>query len=210
MADQGAAQHYFSERPAVASQPRTATIRLRDQELRLQTDHGVFSLTGLDPGTEFLLREAPDPPARGNLLDLGCGHGVIALALARRAPRARVLAVDVNRRALDLTAENARANAVSNVEVAHPDEADASLRFAAIYSNPPVRVGKAALHELLSTWLARLEPQAHAHLVVQRHLGADSLAGWLRSQGFTVDRLGSRRGYRILDVHAAAPTPHHR
>jgi 16S rRNA (guanine1207-N2)-methyltransferase len=204
-----AAQHYFSERPEVASRPQEVTVRLQDMTLNLRTDRGVFSLAGLDPGTEFLLRAAPPPPEAGTLLDLGCGHGIIAVALGRRAPRARVLAVDVNRRALDLAAENARANQAGNVEVLHAGEVAPDVGFDAIYSNPPVRVGKTALHQLLGDWLGRLSPGGHAYLVVLRHLGADSLAGWLRGQGYEVARLGSRRGYRLLDVHATRPTPHH-
>jgi 16S rRNA (guanine1207-N2)-methyltransferase len=76
------------------------------------------------------------------------------------------------------------------------------LRFAAIWSNPPIRIGKEALHDLLGTWLARLTPDGVAILVVQRHLGADSLAEWLRGQGWDVARLRSRMSYRLLEVRA--------
>jgi 16S rRNA (guanine1207-N2)-methyltransferase len=202
-------QHYFSATPAVASRPRTVTVHLPDQDLVLHTDRGVFSGDGLDDGTALLLRDAPPPPPGGAVLDLGCGHGVIAVALARRAPGARVVAVDVNRRALDLARANAAENGAANVEVREPDEVDPALRFAAIYSNPPVRVGRGPLLELLTSWCARLEPDGHAHLVVQRHLGADSLADRLRAAGFEVRRAASKHGYRILDVRAGTPTPHH-
>jgi 16S rRNA (guanine1207-N2)-methyltransferase len=74
------------------------------------------------------------------------------------------------------------------------------VRFTAIFSNPPIRVGKAALHELLSTWLHRLTPEGRAWLVVHKHLGSDSLAAWLAGEGFAVRRLGSRMGYRLLEV----------
>jgi 16S rRNA G1207 methylase RsmC len=77
------------------------------------------------------------------------------------------------------------------------------VRFAAIYSNPPVRVGKAALHDLLLKWLPRLKPGGRAYLVVQRNLGADSLATWLATQGYQVGRLKSKKGYRILEVYAS-------
>ena len=77
--------------------------------------------------------------------------------------------------------------------------------FALIWSNPPIRIGKAALHSLLATWLARLEPAAPAYLVVQRHLGSDSLQRWLQEAGWTADRVAARSGYRVLQVRAAAP-----
>ncbi|HKW60065.1 MAG TPA: methyltransferase [Candidatus Dormibacteraeota bacterium] len=191
---------YFEARPAVASRPRTVRLRLPDLELDLQADRGVFGFKGIDMGTEILLREAPPPPPAGEVLDLGSGYGPIAIALARRAPQARVWAVDVNGRAVELTRANAAAAGVGNVTAAGPDEVPAAMRFDAIYSNPPVRVGKGPLHDLLQTWLARLKPGGAAYLVVQRNLGSDSLAAWLAGQGWIVGRLKSKKGYRVLAV----------
>ena len=201
-------EHYFSAEPAVVTRPRNVNVRLPDQSIELRTDRGVFSLAGLDPGTAVLLQGVPAPPAGATLLDLGCGHGVVAIAMARRAPQARVIAVDVNTRALELTRANATANGAERIEVCRPDEVDPDLRFDAIYTNPPLRVGRQQLLELLTTWLGRLEPGGHAYLVVQRHLGADSLAERLRSQGYEVLRMGSKRGYRLLDVRDASPASH--
>ena len=197
--------HYFDPKPAVESRPRTFHLRLPDLALELQGDRGVFGSKGVDLGTMVLLREAPPPPPdAAELLDLGSGYGPIALVLARRAPRARVWAVDVNERALELTRTNASTAAAANVHACLPDEVPADVRFDAIYSNPPVRVGKAPLHELLLRWLPRLRPGGAAYLVVQRNLGSDSLAAWLAGQGYAVRRLKSKKGYRILEVRAAS------
>ena len=168
----------------------------------LTTDRGVFSPEGVDPGTKLLLLDGPppDPDETGALLDLGCGYGPIACALARRSPSAAVWAIDVNDRARALCAANAAAAGLTNVSVVEPDRVPDELRFAGIWSNPPIRIGKAALHELLSRWLGRLAPAGVAHLVVHKHLGSDSLARWLESEGWAVHRLASRRGYRLLDV----------
>ena len=197
--------HYFEAQPAVASRPRALRLRLGELELELAADRGVFGFRGIDVGTMILLREAPPPPPSGELLDLGCGYGPIAVVLARRAPAAHVWAVDVNERAVELTRSNASAAGASNVTASRPEEVPADLQFDAIYSNPPVRVGKAPLHALLLEWLPRLKPGASAYLVVQRNLGSDSLAAWLATQGFAVRRLKSKKGYRILEVKAAAP-----
>lgn len=194
--------HYFDHDPAVPSSPATVTLALPDLTARLATDRGVFSAGAVDPGTRYLLLAAPPPPATGDVVDLGCGYGPIAVTLARRAPGATVWAVDVNRRALDLCRRNAEANGATNVVVAHPDDVPPAVRFAAVWSNPPVRVGKAALHELLASWLGRMVPGAAAHLVVHKHLGADSLAAWLVASGFPTERVGSCRGYRLLAVTA--------
>jgi 16S rRNA (guanine1207-N2)-methyltransferase len=199
--------HYFTADPKVPSRPRTIWISLPDRSFDLDTDRGVFAHGHIDFGTELLLRTIPPPPA-GDLVDVGCGYGAIAITLALRQPDARVWAVDVNRRALELCARNAERAGASNVMVSDPDAVPEGLRFAGVYSNPPVRLGKAGLHELLLRWIARLEPGRTATLVVQRHLGADSLAAWLTSLGHRVERVRSRGGYRVLEVHAPAESPH--
>ena|SRR5690348_7016777 len=198
----GRAGHYFAPEPAVASRPRTLRLRLDEREIELQADRGVFGSRGIDLGTQVLIREAPLPPTSGVLLDLGCGYGPIAIALAVRAPDAQVWAVDVNERALELTRANAKAAGTANVQPARPEDVPADARFDAIYSNPPVRVGKAPLHDLLLRWLPRLRAGGRAYLVVQRNLGSDSLASWLAGQGFAVERLKSKKGYRVLEVRA--------
>jgi 16S rRNA (guanine1207-N2)-methyltransferase len=191
--------HYFDHEPDVASDPRAVPLLLPDLSVTLTTDRGVFARDAVDPGTKLLLLDGPRPPADGDLLDLGCGYGPVAVTLARRAPAARVWAVDVNRRALSLCAANAAAAGVE-VRTATPDEVPADVRFGGIWSNPPVRIGKEALHQLLAGWLDRLSPQGRAALVVHRHLGADSLARWLAAEGWPTARTGSRMGYRLLEV----------
>lgn len=192
--------HYFTPTPGAPSRPATVRLDLPDASFVLATDRGVFSTGRIDPGTKVLLLAAPPPPAAGDLLDLGCGYGPIALALAHRAPGATVWAVDVNERARDLTRANAEAAGLANVRVAAPDDVPAGTRFAAIWSNPPVRIGKAALHDLLDRWLGRLAGDGYALLVVHKHLGADSLHRWLAERGRVVERRASRLGYRVLEV----------
>ena len=201
-APSGATGHYFDAEPAVASSPGRVELVLPDLHATLRTDRGVFGAAAVDPGTKYLLLEAPapDPDERGHLLDLGCGYGPIAVALARRAPGATIWAVDVNERARSLTAANAEAAGLDNVRVAAPDEVPEDVRFAGIWSNPPIRIGKAALHDLLGRWLGRVDDGGRSWLVVHKHLGSDSLARWLAAEGRDVARLGSRAGYRILEV----------
>lgn len=190
--------HYWSENPEVASSTETVDVALPDVAFSMLTDRGVFSHGHLDTGTSLLLREAPAPPPVGQLLDLGCGAGPIALTMAKRSPDATVWAVDTNERARALTSANAERNGVANLRTAAPDDVADDLEFTAIWSNPPIRIGKAALHELLLTWLPRLAPDGQAVLVVQKHLGADSLQRWLGEQGFPTDRIASKAGFRLL------------
>src|SRR3954470_3615939 len=200
--------HYFrTPDPENPTPRRELDLVLAGREVTLTVTGGVFSSERIDLGTRVLLREVPPPPPAGDLLDLGCGWGPLAITQALQSPDATVWAVDVNALALELTAANAQRAEVSTVRAVLPDDVPDSVRFAAIWSNPPIRIGKAALHELLLRWLPRLVPGGQAHLVVQRHLGADSLHRWLQESlpaGWTVDRAASAKGYRLLQV--TAPT----
>ena len=193
-------QQYFAEQPAARRRPGSVHVVTPDLHLELATDSGVFSPSRLDPGTRLLLDTAPPPPPDGNLLDLGSGYGPLALVLGARSPGARVWAVDVNARALELCTANAERAGLANVRCAAPDDPAVPAAFRLIWSNPPIRIGKPALHALLATWLARLEPAAAAYLVVQRHLGSDSLQRWLTEAGWAADRFAARAGYRVLKV----------
>jgi 16S rRNA (guanine1207-N2)-methyltransferase len=196
---------YFAEEPDAAHRPGLVHVVLPDVHLALETDSGVFSPGRLDPGTRLLLDLAPAPPAGGDVLDLGCGYGALALVLASRAPAARVWAVDTNRRAIALCERNASRAGLANVQCVavtgvSPDDPRLPGRYDLIWSNPPIRIGKPALHALLAGWLTHLAPGGVAYLVVQRNLGSDSLQRWLEGSGWTAGRFAARAGYRILEV----------
>ncbi len=193
--------HYFDNKQHVISDEIIVDVGLADVAFAMATDRGVFSHGHLDTGTGLLLREAPTPPTTGNLLDLGCGSGAIALTLALRCPDATVWAVDINQRARALTAANAERNGVNNIRVVSPEQVPAEVQFATIWSNPPIRIGKQALHALLLDWLGRLASDGQAILVVQKHLGAGSLQQWLTGESYPTERIASRAGFRLLSCH---------
>ena len=196
-------QHYFSAQPAGPDTRRPLSVVLDGTRRQLVTSSGLFSPDGVDKGTAILLDSVPAPHGR-RLLDIGCGWGPIALTLALRAPDAEVLAVDVNERCIALTAENAALLGLRTITATTPDGAGADLEFDTIWSNPPIRIGKAELHALLLRWVPRLAPGGHAWLVVQKNLGADSLQRWLAEtlpDNFSVRRADSSKSFRILEVH---------
>lgn len=203
-------EQYFSDQaPAADSDLRTLRIEARGHDLVMRVSSKVFSASRLDLGTRQLLTEAPALPASGRFLDIGCGWGPIAVAMAKEAPDAEVWAVDINSRAVDLTRRNASLNGCPNVRaLTSPDALDAvaaeDAHFDVIWSNPPIRIGKDALHALLTTWLDRLAPTGAAYLVVQRNLGADSLIEWLNAQGYAAAKIASKKGYRIIEVRPGA------
>lgn len=193
--------HYFTADPASPDERRPLRVRLAGREVEVEVARGVFSPGGLDKGTAVLLEDAPDPPPHGTFLDLGCGWGPLALTLGLRSPAATVYALDVNARALDLTRRNAAALGLDGVRAVTADEVPAEARFDLVWSNPPIRVGKAALHDLLRTWLPRLSPDGVAYLVVQRNLGSDSLQRWVGAElGMVCTRAASTKGFRVLQV----------
>ena len=200
-------EHYFTESPSSEAKTRELRLELAGHEVTVETVSGTFSPTRLDLGTAVLLRHLPQPPA-GDVLDLGCGWGPIALHTALEAKDAevdlRVWALDINSRSLETTAANARRLGLETVRTVTAEDIPAEVQFAAIRSNPPIRIGKEALHELLETWLPRLAPDGRADLVVSKNLGADSLQKWIAGMlgdGFEVVRTGSSKGFRVLTIH---------
>ncbi|MBJ7358795.1 methyltransferase [Nocardioides sp.] len=192
--------HYFTADPSVPFQREPLQVSVWGHDLRLVSGSGVFSRGRLDPGTAVLFRETA-PPSGGRVLDLGCGYGVIGLAVAAAAPDAVVAGVDVNERAVLLANENAASLGLADrFRASTPEAVDPEATYDEIWSNPPIRVGKAALHDLLLAWLPRLAPGGRAVMVVGKNLGADSLQRWLGEQGWPTERLASAKGFRVLET----------
>lgn len=195
--------HYFSAKPHSSAEQRSMRVTLQGRTIPVVTAPGIFSPSRLDTGTEVLLGALPALPPSGAILDLGCGWGPLALSAAFNSPRAEIWAVDVNERALELTAKNAKVNSLSNIHAALPEEVPDELMFSAIVSNPPIRVGKEHLHNILRHWLPRLKAGADAWLVVQKNLGSDSLQRWLEftlGSDYRVLRFATSKGFRVLRV----------
>lgn len=192
--------HYFTADPSVPFTRAAVAAHVWGHDLELVSGSGVFARGRVDVGTAVLFRET-EPPSAGRVLDLGCGYGVIGLAVAVAVPGAEVTAVDVNERAVLLAGENAAALGVADRFTAlTPDTVAEGATYDEIWSNPPIRIGKAALHELLLTWLPRLAPGGRAVMVVGKNLGADSLQRWLGEQGWPTERLASAKGFRVLET----------
>ena len=194
-------EHYFTSSPGGDPVFRRIGVRLAGRDVTVTTAGGVFSPEHVDTGTQVLLSHVPAPPPGGDLLDLGCGWGPVALSLGLESPHARVWAVDVNERALDLVRRNAASLGLDNVNACLPDDVPAEVRFMTIWSNPPIRVGKNELHAMLQRWLPRLDLGADGWLVVQRNLGSDSLQRWLQAEfpsDYSFLRHATSKGYRVL------------
>ena len=192
--------HYFSQTPDNEFKPKEIQVSLAGRSVTVQTSGGIFSPEHVDQGTAVLLSHLEDAPASGNILDIGCGWGPIAIALALASPKSTVWSIDINERSLELTRRNVASLHLENVRVCKPEEIPAGLEFSGIWSNPPIRVGKDQLHAILKLWLPRLAKHGEAFFVVQKNLGADSLAKWMSSefQELRTDRVDTQKGFRVL------------
>jgi 16S rRNA (guanine1207-N2)-methyltransferase len=196
-------EHYFSQTPNTEFRPKEISVELDGRKVLVTTASSIFSPDRLDAGTAVLLEHIDCVPPSGDLLDVGCGWGAISLAMAMHSPRSTIWAIDVNDRSLELTRLNAAKLGLTNIKVCRPEEIPTGMQLAGIWSNPPIRVGKDALHEILLTWLPRLEADAEAYLVVQKNLGADSLHRWLEAElpaEFSTIRVDTAKAYRVLRV----------
>jgi 16S rRNA G1207 methylase RsmC len=194
--------HYFSESANSDLDLNEIEVTLVGEKHKVYTASGIFSPEHIDQGTLVLLKQIEDNKPHGTVLDIGCGWGPIALSLALANPDCKVIAIDVNHKSLRLTKMNAERLGLKNISVMLPDEVPSDLTFDQIWSNPPIRVGKAALHEILNRWIPKLVKVGSARLVVQKNLGSDSLQKWLVSEmpEFDTQRIDSVKGFRILKV----------
>jgi len=198
-----ATEHYFSPQPAGDFKTTEIEVSLAGREVTIETAGSIFSPDRLDMGTDALMRIVPQTPEKGNFLDLGCGWGPLAITMALEAPDAAIYAIDVNERALELTRRNAKRLKLDNIHVSTPQDVPAAVNFDIIWSNPPIRVGKAELHSILKHWIPRLVVGGIGYFVVAKHLGADSFEKWLRAEfagGFDVYREDHYKGFRVVKV----------
>lgn len=193
--------HYFKDNPDLTDERNEVRARIWGHDFEFVTASGVFARSGLDKATKILLDASTPPSAGRTVLDLGCGWGPIACALAVTSPDTTVYAVDSNSKAVSLTSVNAAAAGV-HVHACLPEAVPADVMFDEIWSNPPIRIGKTELHALLLRWLPRLGPGGTARLVVGKNLGSDSLQRWLNDEGWPTVRETSIKGFRILVVTA--------
>ena len=195
-------EHYFSSDPAAPKKTVSVSIQVGGKQIGLEAASGTFSSSRLDAGTAVLLKHDDHFPKDGNVLDIGCGWGPIGLSIASLQKNSKVYGIDINQRSIEQSNLNSKSLGLKNFTAMHSRDLPEDLRFSAIWSNPPIRVGKKILHELMESFIPRLEPGGRAMLVVQKNLGADSFQRWLsnRFPEAEVSRVGTDKGYRVISL----------
>ena len=190
--------HYFTRVPKSESKPINCEYSYRGIDLCFQTDSGVFSKGEVDAGTKLLLDALPEE-MNGEILDLGCGWGVIGISIARKWPDARVTMADVNIRALDLSRENARRNQaeVTCVESDGMAALEGQI-FDAVVTNPPIRAGKQVIYKMFADAAKSLKPGGALYLVIRKQQGAESCIKYLQTIFDSVEKLDKSGGFWVL------------
>ncbi|MGC9319059.1 MAG: class I SAM-dependent methyltransferase [Armatimonadota bacterium] len=189
--------HYFVQRPQVPSRPWVIEAEVRGQHLTLVTDRGVFSYGKVDYGSR-LLAEQMQLPEIGELLDWGCGWGLIGIVAARMRPDLRVTMVDVNQRACELARANARRNGVEVEVLCGPAEKVLDGRsFDAIVVNPPISAGRAAVLSMMDWCAGALREAGSFWMVAATRKGAKTLRRELEARYAVVERPAMRGGFRV-------------
>ena len=194
--------HYYSKQPSSDSKRKKIKIKLGDDNFIFLTDAGVFSKDKVDTGSKLLIHAAQKTtfPA-GNLLDLGCGYGVVGLSLAKKFSKREIEMVDVNERALSLSKDNAALNQIDNVKIYQSNifEEVQNSKFAGIISNPPIRAGKKVVHQILEEAYNHLIKDGKLQIVIQRKQGAPSAKKKMNEVFGNVERIELEKGYWVLE-----------
>lgn len=190
--------HYYTRVPQSESKPVDCAWSYRGVDLSFRTDAGVFSKGEVDTGTRLLLEALPEEMA-GDILDLGCGWGIIGISIARKWPETRVTLADVNTRALDLSRENAKRNR-AEVTCVESDgmAALAGQTFDAVVTNPPIRAGKQVIYGMFADAAKSLKPGGALYLVIRKQQGAESCMKYLQTIYRDVEKLDKSGGFWVI------------
>ena len=190
--------HYYTREPQSESRPVECEYVYRGERLRFVTDAGVFSKGEVDTGTQLLLEALPEEMS-GEILDLGCGWGVIGISIAKTWPECRVTMADVNLRALELSRENAKKNH-TEVECVESDGMAAltGRTFDAVVTNPPIRAGKQVIYQMFADAAKSLKPGGALYLVIRKQQGAESCMKYLKTIYGEVEKLDKSGGFWVL------------
>ena len=187
--------HYFTN-DYVKSDKKTIKVKIKNKDYSFNVDNGVFSKSGLDFGTRTLLESLDLDDIHGNVLDFGCGYGPIGIYIADNTD-ANVDMIDVNERSLALAKENIGINKVETHIFKSDVYENVNKKYDFIITNPPIRVGKKILYNILFEANNYLKDHGEMWLVVNKDQGAKSLLKDL-SEIYDAEVVRKNKGFYII------------
>ena len=189
--------HYFTNEN-LESNIQEFKIKINNYDFTFKTDNGVFSKGELDFGTNLLIKNVLERKISGEVLDLGCGYGPIGIILAKIL-NCQMTLVDVNKRAVHLTKMNIKDNGVNDTEILVSEGYNElkDRKYDYIVSNPPIRVGKQILYDLLIKAKNHLKENGEMYIVVRKEQGANSLIRDM-SVYYQVEVIDKDKGFFII------------
>jgi 16S rRNA (guanine1207-N2)-methyltransferase len=194
-------EHYFSENPKSPFIKEQFEIEILGEKLTIHSGSGLFSLKELDFGTELLIKNAKiDFNKQSEILDLGCGYGVVGIALKKHYPNINVTMIDVNDRATRVSKQNCDENDTECLVVKSDIFTNPLLKdkkFDVILTNPPFSAGKKVCIQFIEQSFEHLNKDGSLQLVAPHNKGGESLKKVMKETFGNVDELAKKRGYRV-------------
>ncbi|MBQ9313658.1 MAG: class I SAM-dependent methyltransferase [Clostridia bacterium] len=191
-------EHYYSSNPTSESNEKIIEYDMKEKKFHLITDNGVFSKAHVDFATSFMLNTIIDE-VKGDVLDLGCGYGVIGIVIASNPNVKKITMCDVNNRALNLAKRNAEKNKLQNFEIVESDGFEnIKQKFDTIITNPPIRAGKAVIYKMYEDSKQHLNEGGTLFLVINKKHGAPSTITFLKEIFENVEVLDKKAGFHVI------------
>jgi len=189
--------YYFDKNTNVESNEVTTRAEICGKLYTFKTDNNVFSKRGLDFGTRTLLESIDINNINGDVLDFGCGYGPIGIYIKSNT-ETNVDMIDINERALNLARSNASINKVT-VNIFESDiYSNVTKKYDYIITNPPIRVGKKILYEILIKAKDYLKQNGHLIFVINKDQGAKSTMKDMEKY-YSVKLLEKNKGFYVID-----------
>lgn len=190
--------HYFINDEHLKSDEFKFQYYYNNLKLTFISDRGVFSKNRVDFGTNLLIKSI-DNLENKQVLDLGCGIGVIGITLAVINSNANFHLVDINRRALLLAEKNSQLNNAKNIQIYESNLYEGiNTNFDVIISNPPIRAGKKIVHQIIDEGYKRLRNDGSIYIVIQKKQGAPSLRQKMEEVFGNIEVINKKNGYYVF------------
>ena len=189
--------YYFDKNTNVESKEVTTRAEIGGRLYTFKTDNNVFSKKGLDFGTRTLLESIDIKNINGDVLDFGCGYGPIGIYIKSNTD-ANVDMIDINERALNLARSNANINKVDVNIFESNVYSNVNKKYDYIITNPPIRVGKKILYEILIGAKDCLKENGHLIFVINKDQGAKSTMKDMENY-YKVNLINKNKGFFIID-----------